>query len=89
MKSNNSWMKASLLQPTTVLFGEYSTTSGLLQHNGKSTQIIFLFVITIFTIHVPNCVSVVWLYTFSLIFVFIVAINCSFAALGNNCFEYT
>ena len=31
-------MKASLLQPTSVLFGEYSTTIGLLQQNEKSTQ---------------------------------------------------
>ena len=38
MKSNSSWIKASLQQPTSVLFGEYSTTIGLLQQNEKSTQ---------------------------------------------------
>ena len=39
MMSNSSWMKPSLLKPTSVLFGEYSTTTGLLQQNEKSTHI--------------------------------------------------
>ena len=39
MMSNSSWMKASLQQPISVLFGEYFTTIGLLQQNEKSTQI--------------------------------------------------
>ena len=39
---------------------------------------------SISTLHLPNCVIVVWLYVFSLLFVFVFATNCSIVALGNN-----
>ena len=50
----------------------------------KILHILCLLSCSNFSVHMPNCVIVVWLYVFSLMFVFLVAANCSIVAWGNN-----
>ena len=50
----------------------------------KNLHILFLFLCSIFTVHVPNWVIVVLLYIFNCIFTIFVAANCSLVILGNN-----
>ena len=54
----------------------------------KKVQLFCLLLCSIFTLHMPNCVILVWLSIVSLIFVFLVTTNCSFVSLGNNFFIY-
>ena len=49
----------------------------------ECTHLLFIFVF-IFTLHMPNCVNVVLLNVFNWVFLFLVATNCSFVAIGDN-----
>ena len=50
----------------------------------KKLHILCLLLCSNFTLHMPSFVNVVWLCIFSLMFVFLVATNCSIVALENN-----
>ena len=49
----------------------------------KGTHLLFIILLN-FTLHMSSCVIIALLYVFNWKFLFLVAINCPFVALGNN-----
>ena len=50
----------------------------------KKLNILYLLLCSSFTLYMPNCVIVVWLYIFGLMFVSLLTTNFSIVSLANN-----